>query len=120
MNITDQDSIIPLTPQVLHILLALAAAQDNGIGIMRTIKEDSGGYVQVASGTLYPAITRLLGSGYIIEIHRHSSVGRSGITKVYRLTPNGRYVLELELNRYHQTAKLGAERLKILSPNRVQ
>ncbi len=112
MNIRDQDSLIPLTPQVFHILLALAAAQDNGFGIIKTIKEDSQNNVEVATGTLYPALKRLLAYHYVVEIAEHPSSGRHGITKVYRLTAIGRHILAMELKRYEQALQLGKTRLQ--------
>ncbi|MBA3883943.1 MAG: PadR family transcriptional regulator, partial [Chthoniobacterales bacterium] len=43
----------PLTPAVLHILLALSVKERHGYAIMRQVQEDSQGKVKMGPGTLY-------------------------------------------------------------------
>jgi len=60
-------SFLPLTPAVLHILLALADAERHGYGIMREVEDRTGGDVRLGPGTLYGAIKRMLADGLIEE-----------------------------------------------------
>ncbi len=47
--------LLPLTPAVLHILLALADEERHGYGIMREIQERTGG-------------TDAVGAGYVVRL----------------------------------------------------
>jgi len=57
----------PLTPAVLHILLALSTGERHGYGIMKQVRADSQGKVKMGPGTLYGAIKRLQTQGLIEE-----------------------------------------------------
>jgi hypothetical protein len=48
----------PLTPAVLHILLALSTGERHGYGIMKQVEADSQGKVKMGPRTLYGSITR--------------------------------------------------------------
>jgi DNA-binding PadR family transcriptional regulator len=49
--------LIPLTPTVFYILLALASGEKHGYQIMKQVKQDSSGQVQMGRGTLYGSRT---------------------------------------------------------------
>jgi DNA-binding PadR family transcriptional regulator len=57
----------PLTPAVLHILLALSTAERHGYGIMKQVEADSQGKVKMGPGTLYGSIGRMTEAGLIRE-----------------------------------------------------
>ena len=57
----------PLTPAVLHILLALSGEARHGYGIMKQVDADSGGRVTMGPGTLYGSIGRMIDAGLIRE-----------------------------------------------------
>ena len=57
----------PLTPAVLHILLALSQGERHGYGIMKQVEADSQGRVSMGPGTLYGSIKRMLEAGLIRE-----------------------------------------------------
>lgn len=59
--------ILPLTPAVLHILLALADGERHGYGIMQEVTRRAGGQVKMGPGTLYGSIKRMLADGLIEE-----------------------------------------------------
>jgi DNA-binding PadR family transcriptional regulator len=59
--------LIPLTPAVLHILLALADEERHGYGIMKEVEGRSGGEMRLGPGTLYGAIKRMLADGLVEE-----------------------------------------------------
>jgi DNA-binding PadR family transcriptional regulator len=110
MNLTDNDSLIPLTPQAYHVLLALALHQDTGYGIGLTVAEDTHGLITMASGTLYPLLRRLTQYRYIEAHDPKPGSGPKGIKTVYRLTSNGRFVMDLETNRYRSASQIADAR----------
>ena len=57
----------PLTPAVLHILLALSTGERHGYGIMKQVEADSQGKVKMGPGTLYGSIGRMMEAGQIRE-----------------------------------------------------
>ena len=64
------ERLLPLTPAVYHILLALADEDRHGLGIMQDLEERTGGKVLPGPGTLYGTIKRMLESGLIEEAQR--------------------------------------------------
>ena len=110
MNIADNDSVIPLTPQVLYVLLALAESQDNGYGLMRRVRQDSRGIVRLTAGTMYPLLKRIHRMGYITQLEPKVGSGPHGVKYVYRLANAGRLVLQWELDRYASAVELGRQR----------
>ena len=82
-----------LTPAALHILLSLAGEDLHGLGIKRAVEERTDGRLTLGPGTLYEAIHRMAASGWIEE------VPGSGRRRVYRISRDGRAVLEDELRR---------------------
>ena len=63
----------PLTPAVLHILLALCTRERHGYGIMKQVESDSQGKVKMGPGTLYGSIDRMIDAGLIRESDRRST-----------------------------------------------
>ena len=57
----------PLTPAVLHILLALSTRERHGYGIMKQVDADSQGKVNMGPGTLYGSLGRMIEAGLIRE-----------------------------------------------------
>ena len=113
----DPKELLPLTPVVLHILLALAdgrrsAEADEGGGrhgyaVAQEVEAMTEGQIRMGPGTLYGSIQRMLTSGLIEEVARGRGVGRSQMAgaddderrRYYRLSLLGRRVLQLELAR---------------------
>jgi len=82
-----------LTPAALHILLSMATEDLHGYAIKRAVAERTGGALSLGPGTLYEAIHRMAGDGWITE------VDGDGRRRVYRITAAGREVLDDELRR---------------------
>ena len=61
---------LPLTPAVLHILLALADGEQHGYAIAQAVEELTSGTVRMGPGTLYGSIGRMVASGLIEESAR--------------------------------------------------
>ena len=84
-------SIIPLTPAVFHILLALVDRERHGYGIMQEVSERTEGKVVLGPGTLYGTISRMLQAGYIEESgERSDSQLNDERRRYYRITAKGR------------------------------
>lgn len=98
---------LPLSAAVFHSLLALAGRERHGYGIMQQAKEDSAGNFKMGPGTLYGTLERMLTRELIEEC-----LGPPGRRKkrYYRITALGRKLLESELERYLNVAKIAQER----------
>ena len=106
-----------LTPAALHILLALADEERHGYGIQSEVEERTGGQLNLGPATLYEAIHRMVGSGWIRESARkgEGDDGRSNRRKYYRLAREGRRQMEAELARLDEIVRYA--RSKSLLPN---
>jgi len=94
------EPMLPLTPAVFHIPLALAAEPKHGYGIMKTGEEITSGKVTMGPGTLYGTIKRMLKAGLIEEIDEQPDPDLNDERRrYYRLTPFGRQVLRAEVER---------------------
>ena len=60
-------SLLPLTPAVFHVLLALADGERHGYAIMLEVAETTEGQIKMGPGTLYGTIKRLLTARLIEE-----------------------------------------------------
>jgi DNA-binding PadR family transcriptional regulator len=114
----DTRSFLPLTPRVLHVLLALSDAPLHGYGVILAVQSLTDGLIVLRTGTLYVLIRRLL-SQRLIE----ASDDRPGPEedderrKYYSLTGLGRAVLQAESQRLAGVLE-EARRRKILRPAR--
>lgn len=63
----DPQALLPLTPAVFHIMLALADGERHGYGIMLEVERLTSGRLNLGPGTLYRSIQRMLLDGLIEE-----------------------------------------------------
>ncbi len=94
--------LLPLTPQVFHILVALADRDQHGYGIMQDVAERTGGGMRLSAGTLYGSVKRMLEQGLILELRardRPDSESDDERRRYYRLTSFGRKVVKAEVAR---------------------
>jgi DNA-binding PadR family transcriptional regulator len=112
---------LPLTPISFHILLALSDHSHHGYGLLKEVKQMTGGKVKLSTGTLYNAINRLLKARLIMVVSKESSqpAGASSdndlmnldkrdepeLTRYYRITGLGQRTLEAELQRIDEIAR---------------
>jgi DNA-binding PadR family transcriptional regulator len=102
----------PLTPAVLHILLALAAEARHGYGIMKQVEADSQGKVRMGPGTLYGSIGRMTEAGLVRECERRVDLELDDERRIYyQLTDAGRAALAAELERYRGVMAVAAGRV---------
>src|SRR5271154_5063802 len=64
----DLNTFLPLSSAALHILLALAAEDMHGYGIMQEVARQSEGAYKLGPGTLYDNLQRLMDQGMVTEI----------------------------------------------------
>jgi DNA-binding PadR family transcriptional regulator len=104
----------PLTPAVLHILLALSIQERHGYGIMKQVESDSQGKVKMGPGTLYGSLGRMIEAGLIRESDKKIDPKMDDERRVYyKMTALGQKTLAAELQRYREVVAVA----KRLSPN---
>ena len=102
----------PLTPAVLHILLALSTGERHGYGIMKQVQADSQGKAKMGPGTLYGSMGRMMEAGLIRESDKRVDAEMDDERRIYyELTSAGRAALEAELNRYRSVVAVAKGRL---------
>jgi DNA-binding PadR family transcriptional regulator len=103
--------LIPLTPAVFYILLALASGERHGYEIMKQVRHDSSGQVKMGTGTLYGSLMRMLDDGLIEEAgERPDPALDDERRRYYRLTERGRQALQAEVQRYAHVVTLAEHR----------
>jgi DNA-binding PadR family transcriptional regulator len=98
----DSTGMLPLSPQVFHILIALWQGEQHGYAIMLDVSARTGGKVRLSPGTLYGSIKRMLEQGVIVELGERERPGNAADDerrRYYRLTPFGRKVARAEAAR---------------------
>jgi DNA-binding PadR family transcriptional regulator len=99
-GVREPRDLLPLTPAVLHILLAVADEERHGYGIMREVEERTGGQTRLGPGTLYGSIKRMLADGLIEESdERPDPAMDDQRRRYYRITDFGRRVAGAEAER---------------------
>ena len=92
--------LLPLTPPVFHILLALAGEERHGYGIMQDVAQQTGGTLQLGPGTLYGCLKRMLAAGLVEESdERPDPALDDERRRYYRMTALGRRTARAEAQR---------------------
>ena len=93
----------PLTPAVLHILLALSSGERHGYGIMKQVESESQGKVKMGPGTLYGSLGRMIEAGLIRESDKKVDPKLDDERRIYyAITGLGQVTLAAELERYRE------------------
>lgn len=99
--------ILPLTPAVFNILLALADGEKHGYAIMLEVEQNTNGEVKMGPGTLYGSIKRMLAAGLIEESgERPDPTLDDERRRYYHLSGLGRRVLVAEADRLLRQIKV--------------
>jgi len=94
------ESLIPLTPAVFQILLALTDEERHGYGIMQDVVRRTGGEMEMGPGTLYGSIKRMARDGLIEAVARRRAPDlEDQRRRYYGLTTFGREVARAEARR---------------------
>ena len=92
--------LLPLTPPVFHILLALAGEERHGYGIMQDVARQTGDALQLGPGTLYGCLKRMLAAGLVEESdERPDPALDDERRRYYRMTSLGKRVVRAEAER---------------------
>jgi DNA-binding PadR family transcriptional regulator len=96
----DPQTLLPLTPTVFHILLALVDNERHGYGIMQEVALHTDGQMRMGPGTLYGSIKRMMNDGLIEESgERPDPAMDDERRRYYRLTDFGQKVVRAEAER---------------------
>jgi len=96
----DAEALLPLTPAVFQILLALSDGERHGYAIMREIEASTQGQLRIGPGTLYRSIKQMLAQGLIAEAdERPDPALDDERRRYYRLTDFGQRVAAAEARR---------------------
>jgi DNA-binding PadR family transcriptional regulator len=96
----DPESLLPLPAATLHILMALAAGDRHGYGIIQDVAEATENRLRLGPGTLYRSLQRMLEQGLIVEI------GDDERRRYYRITAFGEAVARAEARRLTELVRL--------------
>ena len=104
---SNPEDLLPLTPAVFHILLALSDGEQHGYAIMQTVTKHTDGKINLGPGTLYGTLKRLLEAGLVEESDErpHPDLDDER-RRYYRLTTLGRRVAKAEAQRYADMVKV--------------
>ncbi|MDZ4860018.1 MAG: helix-turn-helix transcriptional regulator [Candidatus Hydrogenedentes bacterium] len=101
----------PLTPAVLHILLALSTQERHGYGIMKKVEADSEGKVKMGPGTLYGSIGRMIEAGLIRGSDKKIDPALDDERRIYyAITGLGQQALAAELERYRAVVAVAKQK----------
>lgn len=107
MTKRDPQELLPLTPAMFYVLVALADGDTHGYQILKDVDQLTSGEVRLSTGTLYGIIKRLLSDGLIREFGRSDDTRR----RSYELTAFGRDVARAEAARLEQTLAIAKRKI---------
>ncbi|HEY3475116.1 MAG TPA: PadR family transcriptional regulator [Anaerolineales bacterium] len=107
----DMEDILPLSPAIFYILLALPDGPKHGYAIMKEVEEMTEGKITLGPGSLYGSIKRLLKDKLIAETdHRPIRALDDERRRYYQLTDYGRQVLAGEVKRLARAVRLARKK----------
>lgn len=108
----DLDALLPLTPTVFHVLVALASEPRHGYAIAREVEELTEGRITMGPGTLYGSLQRMTDHGLIVEAENPGDEGlHAERRRYYRMTPLGQAALRAESERLLRAVSVAQERM---------
>ena len=117
MKKRDPESLLPLTPGMFEVLIALADGEKHGYAIVKEVARRSDGRVTLSPGTLYAMVRRFVQEGVVVESdERPDPALDDERRRYYRLTDFGRAVACAEARRMERA--LDMARAKSLVPAR--
>ena len=104
--------LLPLTPPVFHILLALAEEERHGYGIMQDVARQTDGSLELGPGTLYGCLKRMLAAGLVEESdERPDPALDDERRRYYRMTTLGKRIVRAEAKRLAGAVTVAMARL---------
>ena len=115
----DTRALLPLTPIVFQVLLALSDGDRHGYGIIREVDQRTDGLIVLRTGTLYTMLKRLLELDLVEESARRPAPDEDDERRrYYRLTTLGKAVLEAEARRLEGLVALARDK-RVLKARKV-
>ena|SRR5262245_21099618 len=109
--------LLPLTPAVFHILVALSDGERHGYAIMRQVAADTGGGLQLGPGTLYGCLKRMLAAQLIEESdERPDPQLDDERRRYYRITDCGARTVRAEAQRLATALSAARARRLLVRP----
>lgn len=106
------DELLPLSPTVFHMLVAMVDGPAHGYAIAQAVEELTGGTVVLGPGTLYGSLQRMASWGLIEETENPGDDGlHAERRRYYRMTPVGTAALRAESERLARAVETVRERL---------
>src|ERR1700716_2300790 len=116
MKTSTPRELLPLTPPVFHILLALFDEERHGYGIMQDVAGQTGDTLRLGPGTLYGCLSRMLAAGLVAEARERPDPELDDERRrYYRMTTLGRRVLRAEVERLESAVRT-AKTKRVLRP----
>ena len=97
-----KSDLLPGTLEML-ILRTLTLGALHGYGIAQHLERSTQGVLQVEAGSLYPALERLLGKGWVTARWMETPTGRRA--RYYTITKSGRGQLEQKAAEYERVVR---------------
>ena len=92
--------LLPLTPPVFHILLALSDGERHGYAIMQDVAWQTSDALQLGPGTLYGCLKRMLAAGLVAESSARPEPSQDDERRrYYRITALGERTVRAEADR---------------------
>ncbi len=118
MQESDPEILLPLTPAVFHILLALADGDRHGYSIMQEIAAQTQERLHIGPTTLYRSIKHMLADGLVTEVDERPEPDLDDERRrYYRLTTFGSLVAQAEIQRLARAIAIAKSKPLL---NRVQ
>ena len=103
----DLELLLPLPSATFYILMALAAEDRHGYGIIQEVARRTNNRLRLGAGTLYRSLQRMLEQGLIIETgERPDPEHDDERRRYYRITRYGESVARAEARRLAELLKL--------------
>lgn len=97
----DPEVLLPLKPRVFMVLAILNDGPCHGYGILKQMKERSGGSMRMDAGLLYRTLARLTDKGVVRDAPEHVDP-HDARRRYYELTDFGVQVLAAEARRQQE------------------
>ena len=113
----DSETLLPVTPAVFHILLALLDRDRHGYGIMQEVSLCTEGKLRLGPGTLYRSIKQMLSEELISELDERPDPSIDDQRRrYYHITESGKRVLKAESERLEHLLKVARAKRLLSGP----
>src|SRR5580692_3672445 len=106
--------LLPLSPTLFHLLLALGEGERHGYALKREIASRTNGAINPGAGMLYGSINKMIEQGLIEESDERPDAHLDDERRrYYRITPFGRRVVEAEAMRLRDLVRQAETQLAL-------